>query len=204
MNPSANTIKSLCELLRQGRNEAAGKLIESEYPFSVTSTEKRTYTAKEAMGVFVRDGFIDRYSGAHLVFPGTLRLIHRLIPDQFPFHKNWKMSSTHTAFWELYPTIDHVVPVARGGPDIFGNWVTTSQLRNSAKSNWLLDELGWQLLPSGSISDWDGLTNWFLELTNGHPEHLADPYINKWHKAAFAHALPNNNALQRSPEGGCG
>ena len=40
-------------------------------------------------------------------------------------------------------TIDHVIPVARGGADDESNVVTTSMLRNSAKSNWLLDEVGW-------------------------------------------------------------
>ena len=63
------------------------------------------------MSVFVRDGFIDRYSGAHLLFPGTIRLVSRLLPSEFPFHSKWKMSETHMIYWELSPTIDHVVPV---------------------------------------------------------------------------------------------
>lgn len=83
------------------------------------------------MQSFVRDGFIDRYSGRHLVFPGTLRVLSTLFPEDFPFHPNWKTQFTHPAFWELFPTIDHIVPVARGGLDVPENWVTTSQLRNS-------------------------------------------------------------------------
>jgi len=101
------------------------------------------------------------------------------------------------------PTIDHVVPVARGGLNESDNWVTTSQLRNSAKSSWLLSELGWHLLPSGSVSDWDGLTHWFLDITNDNPEHLADPYINAWRKAALAYTLPTS-ALQPTPKNGRG
>ncbi|MFF0818704.1 HNH endonuclease [Rhodococcus sp. NPDC003318] len=52
------------------------------------------------------------------------------------------MSQTHFAYWELFPTIDHIVPVTRGGADDESNWVTTSMLRNSAKAHWTLDELG--------------------------------------------------------------
>ena len=51
------------------------------------------------------------------MFPGALRLLIQLLPQQFPYPQNWKISSTHPAFWELFPTIDHIVPVARGGTD---------------------------------------------------------------------------------------
>jgi hypothetical protein len=138
------------------------------------------------MSVFLRDGFIDRYSGARLVFPGVLRFLSRLLPAEFPFHLNWKMAETHIAFWELFPTIDHVVPIARGGTDAEDNMVSTSMLRNSAKSNWTLEELKWTLVPSGRIQDWDGLTNWFLKYAELHPEHLKDPYLRRWHRAAVA------------------
>jgi HNH endonuclease len=54
------------------------------------------------------------------------------------------------AFWEVGATIDHVVPVTRGGADDESNWVTTSMARNSAKMNWTLEELGWTLHPPGN------------------------------------------------------
>ena len=93
--------------------------------------------------VFARDGFVDRYSGDKLVFPGTLlRLLSALMPDEFPAHPNWKMSASHVMYWELCPTIDHLVPVARGGADNESNYVTISMLRNSAKAHWTLEELG--------------------------------------------------------------
>ncbi len=183
MTPSIKTIKSVCDLLLGGHHGTAKETLQSGYPFTFVKPDKRTYTPKESMAVFLRDGFIDRYSGTHLVFPGTLRLIHRLLPSEFPFHTNWKMSETHMAFWQLFPTIDHVVPLARGGKDVFENRVVTSQLRNSAKSNWLLEELGWTLHPVGNISDWDGLTSWFIEYVNNHPEHHSDSYISTWYKA---------------------
>ncbi|MBL0210859.1 MAG: HNH endonuclease [Holophagaceae bacterium] len=196
MTQSVNTIKSVCDLLITGHHNDAKCILNSEYPFSYVKPNKRAYTPKECMDVFVRDGFIDRYSGARLIFPGTLRLIHKVIPSEFPFHTNWKMSKTHIAFWELSPTIDHVVPVARGGQDVIENWVATSQLRNSSKSNWLLEELGWQLLPPGDISNWDGLTSWFMEYITSNPEHLTDSYIRTWHKTVLTHPRPSLRSSQ--------
>jgi len=53
------------------------------------------------------------------------------------------------------------VPVSRGGKNDESNLVSTSQLRNNAKSNWLLEELGWTLHDPGNLEEWDSLTKWF-------------------------------------------
>lgn len=116
------------------------------------------------MRVFVRDGFTDRYSGKPLVFPGTLHALSVLLPNEFPYQKNWRQSDTHAAFWELYPTIDHVKPLARGGKDEPDNVVTTSMVRNAAKANWLVEELGWSRDLAPPVPNWDGLVAAFLTL----------------------------------------
>ena len=136
------------------------------------------------MRVFLRDRFVDRYSGARLVFPGTLRLLSVVMPVEFPAHPSWKMDETHLAYWELFPTIDHVVPVARGGADDETNWVTTSMVRNAAKSNWLLEELGWSIREPEQNGAWDGLVGWCLEFVGAHPEHRSNKYIARWCRAA--------------------
>jgi len=94
------------------------------------------------------------------------------------------MAESHIAYWELFPTVDHIVPLARGGPDDEGNWATTSMFRNSAKSNWTLEELGWTLYPPGEPRDWDGLMGWFLSFAEINPQILQDRYINRWYRAA--------------------
>jgi hypothetical protein len=119
-----------------------------------------------------------------LIFPPVLRLLSMLLPEEFPFHNNWKMEFCHIAFWEYFPTIDHVVPVALGGRDEKQNWVSTSQIRNSAKSNWRLEDLGWSLLPAGDFNEWDGLMGWFMDFIKENSHHLANTYIKDWHKAA--------------------
>jgi len=127
---------------------------------------------------------VDRYSGARLIFPGTLRLLSTIMPEEFPTHPNWKMSECHAAYWELCATLDHVMPVARGGSDDASNWVTTSMMRNSAKGNWTLEELGWSLQPPGRGEDWDGLMRWFVAYTEQHSALLRTPYLRRWRAAA--------------------
>lgn len=93
------------------------------------------------------------------------------------------MSECHFAYWQLLPTIDHIIPVSRDGEDNESNWVCTSQLRNSIKSSWLLEEVGWQLHEPGNLKEWDGLLNWFMLYVDIHPEILEDKYIHSWHNA---------------------
>ncbi len=52
--------------------------------------------------VFLRDGFIDRYSGDKLLFPGLIKILTIEFPDIFKYHRNWKMSDTHMIYWELH------------------------------------------------------------------------------------------------------
>lgn len=63
------TIKLSAESILTGNTEAANNVISKEYPFKKLKPEGRSYTDKEKYEQFVRDGFIDRYSGEKLVNP---------------------------------------------------------------------------------------------------------------------------------------
>lgn len=136
--------------------------------------------------MFVRDGFIDRYTGTRVVFPPVFRLLSLVMPHDFPCHPAWKTDLTHPAYWELGATIDHLVPVTRGGSDDESNWMTASMASNSAKMNWTLEELGWQLHPPGSREKWDGLLGWFLEYVAKRPDLVMKGRMRDWHRAARA------------------
>ena len=176
-------VVAVCEALKGNVEQARGTL-STLYPLIHQASSKRKYTPVQCMTIFLRDGFIDRYSGKRLVFPGTLRVLSILLPDEFPYHPNWKVEVTHPAFWELFPTIDHEVPVSRGGLDKQSNWVTTSQPMNAAKANWTLDQLGWRLLDSAPSDEWDGLTRWCLEFVRTREELMKNDYVRKWVTAA--------------------
>jgi hypothetical protein len=182
----AGVIAKVCDALGTGDRVTAAAVARSEYPFEPRIASGRRYNKATVTQLFSRDGFIDRYSGNKLVFPGALLLLSRLLPEEFPAHPNWKMSESHFMYWELWPTVDHVVPVARGGNDDPSNWVTTSMLRNAAKGHWTLEELEWKLVPAGQLADWDGLSGWFLEFVGRDQSALESRAIREWRQAAIA------------------
>ena len=180
----AAVLSAVCQAISSdGRDEAAA-ILRRDYPFTPMAVIKRRYGPRESTRVFVRDGFIDRYSGQRLIFPPVLRVISEVLPAEFPFHPNWKTDVTHPAYNALSATIDHVVPVTRGGRDDDSNWVTTSMARNFAKMNSTLEEIGWTLHPAGRFEVWDGLLRWFITFAEGHPDLVRAGSIRQWYVAA--------------------
>ena len=180
----ALAIAEVCRAVAGNALDEAASLLRRDYPFAPDAITKRSYGPVESTRVFVRDGFLDRYTGDRLIFPPVLRVLSIAIPTEFPFHPNWKTDLTHPAYWEVGATVDHLVPVTRGGADDEANWVTTSMARNSAKQNWRIEELGWQLHGPGKFGEWDGLVHWFLEYTASQPAALGNASIRSWHRAA--------------------
>ena len=189
MTPGIDVIQRVCQAISDGKEDDANKIINDEYKFTYFKNKgRKPLNEVKKTEVFLRDGFIDRYSGDKLVYPPVLKILSNLFKKDFPYQKHWKMSETHIAWWELIPTVDHVKPVAREGDDDEKNWVCTSQLRNSAKSNWTREELGWELHDSGDNKNWDGMMTWFMDYISKNEYVLEDdPYIAKWHKAALKH-----------------
>jgi hypothetical protein len=180
-------IQSVCAALANGDQVGAAGLLQRDYPFVSQQATLRRYGAEVLTRVFVRDGFIDQYTGTRLIFSPVLRLLSSVLPVEFPYHPSWKTAATHPAFWELGATIDHVIPVTRGGDDDESNLVTTSMPRNSAKMNYTPQELGWTLQKRGNFDEWDGLLRWFLQFTATNPGLRRDD-LRRWRRAA-THAL---------------
>lgn len=177
----ADVLKQVCNLLDSNNENKAEEVINRQYPFQNIEHLNRSYTKSKMLEIFLRDGFIDRYSGYKLIFPPVLRLLSIKFPDSFPFHKNWKMSECHIAYWELMPTIDHIKPIAQGGTNDDSNLICTSMIRNSAKSNFTLKQLGWEIQPQGNLDEWDGLVHWFLNYVEKYPDFLQIEYIKQWY-----------------------
>jgi hypothetical protein len=155
-------------------------VINDQYPFVPVISAGRRYSHYDRVRTFMRDGFIDRYKGTKLVFPGTLRLLSLRLPDQLPFHPNWKMDRCHQMWWDLCPTIDHVSPVSHGGRDAEDNWVTTSMRTNAVKANWTLEELEWELRAEGLLAEWDGQTQWFVDQLQDNPALRDEASLRPW------------------------
>ncbi|MFN6128678.1 MAG: HNH endonuclease [Planctomycetota bacterium] len=191
-------IERACERIAKGDKLEASKIIRSEYPFVPLSKSVRKYKKRETLKVFLRDGFIDRYRGNRLVFPPALRLLSTYLTDDFPYNKNGDMKKGHIAYWELFPTIDHKEPVAKGGADEEANWVCCSLMTNSIKSNWTLEELRWELGPTGCLKEWDGLIGWFMDQVQREPTLKQHRYMGSWYKLAMDSSLwPNGRISTR-------
>ncbi len=184
MSEAADTIQRICAAVCQQQSDRAAEIACPEYPFLPCRRQKRGCSIAKSLHVFMRDGFIDRYSGAQLIFPGVLLALSRLMPKEFPYHRNWKTNECHVAYWELYPTIDHVIPICRGGADDESNWVATSMLRNAAKSNGTLEELGCEPRTAGI----DEAMGWSVGdvpcNVARNPPLLENAGIRRWHAAA--------------------
>ena len=179
------TIEHAISSLAAGDSTGAAEAIRRGFPLKSIERTSRSYTPKQCMQIFLRDGFVDRYSGGRLLFPGALRILSLELPKDFPYQAHWKTDETHMAYWYYYPTVDHVTPIARGGTNSDDNLVTTSQLRNSAKSHWTVDELGWALCPPGDLDSWDGLLSQTIEYVNSDESLLDDSVLRKWYEAAI-------------------
>ena len=194
---NALLIQNICRLLSVDKKQECIELAKDNYPFLDTEIHRRQYTKYQMCKVFLRDGFIDRYSGDKLIFPGLIKILTIEFPDIFKYQKNWKMAETHMIYWQLYPTIDHLVPIAKGGYDSESNWITTSMIRNSAKANWTIEELGWKLYEKGSLEIWNGLVDYFIELTNKNPNYENDRYVREWKKGLLK-AMNNNDKIKNA------
>lgn len=177
-------LAQICRSLDLNAIHEAVSVAKRDYPFAPEPITKRKYGPLESTQLFVRDGFVDRYTGERLVFPPVLRILSTILPAEFPYHPNWKTDLTHPSYWELGASVDHLIPVTRGGSDGESNWMTTSMARNFAKMNWTLEELGWTLHPPGEIQRWDGLLSWYMHHTSAHPEAFKTGYFRAWQRAA--------------------
>lgn len=180
----ASILSRVCESIDSGDKSAGAEIINYNYPFEKIEYVKRTYSKADMLNIFLRDHFIDRYSGERMIFPPVLRVLSEIYPNEFPFHPNWRFNECHPAYWDLSPTIDHIVPVTRGGANNIENLVTTSMKRNSAKSNFTLEELDWKLYTPSINEQWDGKLNWFNKMIAEYPALLNNRNIKEWFMAA--------------------
>ncbi len=196
LGTKSERIAAACELLEREGEEAAARFLrgrcrsERGAPIPPSGARpalgspartERKYSALDKTRLFLRDGFRDRYSGDRLVFPGVMRLLSHVFPNEFSYHPNWKYGVCHAWYWELYPTVDHVDAT---GENREGNWVTTSMIRNLKKSNLPIAQHGWSLRPPESTPDWDGLLRWYASYLAARPALRRVPSLREWYRAA--------------------
>jgi hypothetical protein len=79
---------------------------------------RRGASAAVIEAMFARDGYRCRYCGTRTIAKQVLEAMAvaaRPFGPVFPRGKQWRIDSTHPAFYWQYATNDHVMPRARGG-----------------------------------------------------------------------------------------
>ena len=183
LQTKSQAVIDVCAALSKGQRQEAVDILRERYAFAPPVPLRHNAGPVQSTRVFLRDGFIDRYTGDRLMFPPVLRLVAIDLPTHFPYHPNWKSDVTHRAFWELSATVDHFNPRSLGGTATDDNLLTTSLLRNMAKGNWSCEELGWTLCPPGTLSDWDGQVAWFRARIEADRQLLKIEMLRKWYRA---------------------
>jgi len=85
----AAIIEAVCKAFSR-RDESAAILAAKQYPFALQANAGRGCSVLEATRVFVRDGFVDRYSGERFVNPAALRILSIYFPANFRFTRTGK------------------------------------------------------------------------------------------------------------------
>lgn len=159
----AELIEQVLQRLLERDLVSASSNLRQNWPSSANPERlsRGAFSFGRQLDVFQRDRVYCRYCQNKTIFLGSLGLITRLIPEVFPCHPNWKFTDTHPAYLILSATLDHVVPVARGGTDDPSNIATACWRCNSIKGAWLLDEIRWTL-NDAPPEPWDGLVGLFV------------------------------------------
>lgn len=176
-------LRAICAALVGDRLEEARNLTRSHFPtrkHNPIGSRHRSFSIREQVAVFLRDGFVDRYSGRRLVLPAALRVMSVLMPEEIPYHRNLKACSCHEMFWEMAATVNHIRPESLGGSTHRENLVTTSVLRHMIKAKWTLEQIGWELHKPGDMFAWDGLSRWFLQTYRKHPRLAGVGDLKSW------------------------
>jgi len=181
MGNLVESIARICIELSSGDLETAARIADQELATPSGLKYHRRYTPKEETRLFLRDGFIDRFSGDRLVFPPVLFLVSLHLKTQFPYHSDLQPPGCHPMYWDLKPTIVQVAPDTQGHlpRPTDPNWITTSIRRAAIKGNQAAQTLGWALFPPGNAAKWDGLLPWFMEFAEKTNEFKSQDFLQR-------------------------
>lgn len=69
MKNAADIIADVCAAIAIAASGEAENILRDNYPFAPFKKKKSSFSRKQKMQIFLRDGFVDGYSGERLIFP---------------------------------------------------------------------------------------------------------------------------------------
>jgi len=172
--------EGLEEERREAHRRVRERLAEGNWVAPETRSQKgRNLSPAVRLAVFKRDGYTCRYvhCGRRTIDDGVLRLLSTVLPEDLPYHPNWKLDSVHPIYWTHTASLEHVVAWSTDGTnDVEGNLVTACSCCQYAKNYYDLAILGWEIAPLDDGSKaWGGLKDMETKLREAVRRHSDTP-----------------------------
>lgn len=109
--------------------------------------------------IFARDGWRCRYCGTRVISTKARKVFTERFPEETHW-VSWQRYGGHSALLSQGASLDHVLPISRGGKNVDCNFVTACGTCQFGRNQWTLEEVGFtdprdrQPVRDG----WDGLT----------------------------------------------
>lgn len=160
---------------------------------NITKTQRSGHDSYKKV-VFETNNYTCCYCNRKTIDLEVLKVISRVIPDVFPYHKNWKFSETHILYWVYSTSLEHVIPLALGGKNDSSNMRASCYLCNDAKSDIKLEDLGWELSPNiDNENHWRGLTEYLPLLKKISHSEIPQKECSKLQSSNSFQRLPSSN-----------
>ena len=164
----SSALKILNEVSRLGKPERT-KVVCEPFPFEegahtpLQREPRRAFSIAEQAKIFARDHYTCRYCGVPTISLQVMNVVSTLFPWAYSLHPHWKYEKTDRSFSEYSTSLEHHVPIARGGTNEEDNLLTACAWCNYSKNESLAEELGWRKLPVAK-TEWDGLSGYLPAL----------------------------------------
>jgi 5-methylcytosine-specific restriction endonuclease McrA len=153
--------------LRRAKLAQVAKVKRAEATTPDLRSKRGTLSSSTKRAIFERDGYTCRLCGLKTIDLDVLRMLSRRFPVELPFHSAWKQDVTSLVYWTHSTSLEHVIPIARGGVDDPSNFATSCYGCNDARSDLLLEEGPWLRLRPITDVQWNGLREYLPRLQPG-------------------------------------
>ena len=117
--------------------------------------------------IFCRDNWHCRYCNDAVIFTPLLKILDNISPNRGYYHPNGKSDKMLSLFANKFASVDHIVPVTKGGKNEVDNFVTSCWECNLKFGNKTHKEGKPKPQNKNSnVTNWDGFSSLYPKLIN--------------------------------------